>query len=131
MAGNEFDAPFEEMYLLLKTIGDSDQRGCHVSLLKGNFEIFDVTWKRDFRIATLFFCAVHFVGGLVNLPPPTYLPPYHPGNKDFLMFGLLKEIAMVLISPNYSKWWFQISFIFTPNLGEDGTQVDEHIFQMG
>lgn len=37
MAGNEFDAPFEEMYLLLKTIGDSDQRGCHVSLLKGNF----------------------------------------------------------------------------------------------
>ena len=29
-----------------------------------------------------------------------------------------------------SRWWFQILFIFIPNLGEM-IQVDAHIFQMG
>ena len=84
MAGNEFDAPFEEMYLLLKTIGDSDQRGCHVSLLKGKLRRNDVTWKRDFRIFnSVFFCIVHVDCGLINLPAPE--PPYHPGNKDSIL----------------------------------------------
>ena len=31
---------------------------------------------------------------------------------------------------NLSRWWFQILFIFTPNLGEM-IQFHEHIFQMG
>ena len=30
----------------------------------------------------------------------------------------------------FSRWWFQIFFVFTPNLGED-SHFDEHIFQMG
>ena len=29
-----------------------------------------------------------------------------------------------------ARWWFQIFFIFTPNLGKD-SHFDEHIFQMG
>ena len=29
-----------------------------------------------------------------------------------------------------NKWWFQICFIFTPNLGED-SHFDKHIFQKG
>ena len=28
-------------------------------------------------------------------------------------------------------WWFQIVFVFTPNLGEDEPTFDEHIFQRG
>ena len=37
--------------------------------------------------------------------------------------GCLKET-------HYSRWWFQIFFIITPNPGEM-IQFDEHIFQMG
>ena len=31
---------------------------------------------------------------------------------------------------NNTSWWFQIFFIFSPNLG-DMIQFDDHIFQMG
>ena len=40
---------------------------------------------------------------------------------------------MRVVSTNqlrFSRWWFQIFFIFTPNLGEM-IQFDYHIFQMG
>ena len=31
----------------------------------------------------------------------------------------------------YSRWWFQLCFIFTPILGEMIDDIDVHIFQMG
>ena len=71
MAGNEFDAPFEDVSPIknYRWFGSAIR---HVSLLKGNFEKWcnleegfpDCNW-------------------LINLPaPPTYHPTFPPGNKD-------------------------------------------------
>ena len=30
-----------------------------------------------------------------------------------------------------SSWWFPIFFMFTPKIGEDEPNFDEHIFQRG
>ena len=35
-----------------------------------------------------------------------------------------------LIQETFTRWWFQIFFIFTPNPGEE-IQFDEHIIQRG
>ena len=47
-------------------------------------------------------------------------------NPNFDHASLLSSCPSIL----FSRWWFQLFFIFTPNLGED-SHFDEHIFQMG
>ncbi len=44
------------------------------------------------------------------------------------MYGIFTDIYHKK-STKFSRWWFQVFFIFTPNLGEM-IQFDAHIFQM-
>ena len=50
------------------------------------------------------------------------------GSKMLNFRGVWWRSHFILI---FSGWWFQVFFMFIPNLGKEMIQFDEHIFRMG